>query len=312
MKQFSSVADVENVDYLVKEAITLKLNPHENKIGRNKTLGLIFFNPSLRTRLSTQKAAFNLGMDVMVMNIDRDSWSIEFEDGIVMNGPAQEHVKDAVRVISQYCDVLGVRSFAGLTDREEDYNEKVYSAFLNYSAVPVISLESATRHPLQSLADLITIQEFNIKKPKIAVSWAPHPNALPQAVVNSFLEWISKTDAEVVLAHPEGYELHEKFTQNVYITSDQYEALKDADFVYVKNWSSYKYYGKTPEVSKNWTIDRQKMKLTNNGHFMHCLPVRRNVVAADDVIDNSIVYQQAKNREYAAQLVLKKILEGLA
>lgn len=309
MKKFSGVDDVKNVMQLVKDAIHLKSDPFQQQIGHNKTLGLIFFNPSLRTRLSTQKAAFNLGMQVMVMNVGQDSWNIEFEDGNVMNGAAQEHIKDAVKVMSQYCDILGVRTFAGLVNKEDDYNEKVLRAFLDYSVVPVISLESAIRHPLQSLADLITIQEQGIKKPKVAVSWAPHPKALPQAVVNSFLEWIKKTDARLTLAFPKGYELQETFMEDVLVTHDQYEALDKADFVYVKNWSAYTAYGQKPAVDKSWTVDAEKMQHTHHGKFMHCLPIRRNVIATDEVIDHSLVYQQAKNREYAAQIVLKKILE---
>jgi len=244
------------------------------------------------------------------MNIGKEGWNIEFEDGAVMDGSTQEHIKDAVAVISQYCDVLGVRTFAGLQYREEDYQEKVLNDFVKYSTVPIVSLESATLHPLQSLADLVTIQEQRIVKPKVAVSWAPHPRALPQAVVNSFLEWIVKTDAEVVLTHPEGYNLSPKFTQGVTVTHRQEEALKGADFVYVKNWSSYEQYGQILESSKDWTITEEKMSLTNQGKFMHCLPIRRNVIAADAVVDNSLVLAQANNRTFAAQAVLRKLLSS--
>lgn len=311
MKNFVSVSDTENPKQLVQQVLEIKKDPLQPSIGNNKTLGLIFFNPSLRTRLSTQKAANNLGMNVIVMNIDADAWNIEFEDGTVMDGATQEHIKDAVKVVSGYCDIIGVRTFANLQDRQEDYEEKVLSQFLDYSSVPVISLESATLHPMQSLADLATIAESNISKPKVVLTWAPHPKTLPQAVANSFLQWIKTTDADTVLTHPDGYELSEKFSGGVQITNNQEEAFADADFIYAKNWSSYSDYGKTPKVNKNWTIDVEKMKLTNNGKFMHCLPIRRNVVATDAVIDNSLVYQQAKNREYAAQAVLKNLLEDL-
>ncbi|MEO1096753.1 MAG: N-acetylornithine carbamoyltransferase [Bacteroidota bacterium] len=310
MKHFTSANDIESAPSLVEEGLILKADPHQSKIGTNKTLGLIFFNPSLRTRLSTQKAAFNLGMNVIVMNIGKDGWNIEFEDEAVMNGATQEHIKDGVAVISEYVDILGVRTFPELKSKEKDYSEQVLNKFKEYSSVPVISLESATLHPLQSLADLITIEEYLIKRPKVVLTWAPHPKALPQAVPNSFLEWIKLTDADVTMTCPEGYELAEEFTEGVPIVNDQNEAFADADFIYAKNWSSYTHYGQVLDVREDWTITQEKMRLTNHGKFMHCLPIRRNVVATDDVIDNSIVYQQAKNRECAAQVVLKKILEA--
>lgn len=310
MDNFTNVSDVNNPNKLVQQVLEIKNNAGHFTAGKNKSLALIFFNPSLRTRMSTQKAAQNIGMDVTVMNIGEDAWNIEFDDGTVMDGSTQEHIKDAVRVISGYCDVMGVRTFANLQNRQEDYEEKVLSNFLKYSSVPVVSLESATRHPLQSLADLATISELGIQKPKVVLSWAPHPKKLPQAVANSFLEWIVKTDAEITLAHPEEYELSEEFTDGIPITNDQEDALANADFVYTKNWSSYSNYGETPKVSSDWTISKRKMKLTNQGKFMHCLPIRRNVVATDKVIDNSLVYKQAKNREYAAQAVLQNILEA--
>ena len=309
MKKFTSVEDPGDPVKLVREAIALKADPFQSDIGKNKTLGLIFFNPSLRTRLSTQRAAYNLGLNVIVMNIDKDGWKIEFEDGAVMDGGSQEHIRDAVEVISGYVDVLGVRTFPSLKNREDDYSEKVLSQFIKYSRVPVISLESATRHPLQSLADLVTIRETKIIKPKVVLSWAPHPKVLPQAVSNSFLEWIKVTDAQVILACPKGYELADEFLDGVDVINNQEKAFQGADFIYTKNWSSYHDYGKTPSVSENWTVDEKKMSLTNNGHFMHCLPLRRNVVATDDVVNNSLVYKQAKNRECAAQIVLKTILE---
>lgn len=311
MKNFTSVNDVEKPKELVQQVLEIKQNEAFSPLGKNKTLALIFFNPSLRTRMSTQKAATNLGMDVIVMNIGEEAWDIEFADGTVMDGSTQEHIKDAVQVISGYCDLMGVRTFANLENQQEDYEEKVLSNFVEYSSVPVISLESATLHPLQSLADLATIAESGIQKPKVALSWAPHPKALPQAVANSFLQWIIQTGVDVTLTHPEGYELSEEFTDGIPTTNTQEEALEDADFVYTKNWSSYAQYGQTPAVQEDWTITGQKMALTNNGKFMHCLPIRRNVVATDEVIDQSLVYQQAKNREYAAQAVLQNLLEDL-
>ena len=309
MKKFTSVNDISSAKSLVDEAIELKNNPVNLAIGKGKTLGLLFFNPSLRTRLSSQKAAYNLGMNVITLNVNDDGWKIEFEDGTVMDQGSQEHIKDAVRVISQYCDILGVRTFASLKNRDEDYQEKILSYFMTYATIPVVSLESATLHPLQSLADLITIREQGIVRPKVAISWAPHPRPLPQAVVNSFLEWIAKTDARVVLTHPKGYELHEKFTRGVAISYNQEEALAGADFVYAKNWSAYEPYGQKISEDPSWTITKDKMNLTNNGRFMHCLPIRRNVVATDEVIDNSLVIEQAQNRIYAAQIVLKTLLK---
>jgi N-succinyl-L-ornithine transcarbamylase len=313
MKNFTSITDIDSADPmpLVEEAINMKNSNAIKKIGAGKTLGLIFLNSSLRTRMSSEKAAFNLGMNTMVMNLNNDGWNIEYQDGAIMNGSTQEHIQDAVKVMSGYCDIIGVRTFGELKNQHEDYQEKVLNAFLEHSSVPVISLESATLHPLQSLADLITIKEFEITKPKIVVSWAPHPKALPQAVVNSFLEWIKKTDAEVMLTHPEGYNLADKYTNGIEVNHDQNTALKNADFVYVKNWSSYEQYGQVLSTDMSWTINAEKMALTNNGKFMHCMPIRRNVIATDEVIDNSIIYQQAKNREYSAQIVLSKILQNL-
>lgn len=311
MKNFTSANDCPDPIGLAHQAIALKHAASVYQAGSQKTLGLVFFNPSLRTRMSTGKAAFNLGMNVMVLNVSGDAWSIELEDGMVMDGSTQEHIKDAVKVMTGYCDILGVRTFAKLKDRDKDYSEPVLNAFLNHSEIPIVSLESATLHPLQSLADLVTILEKKIDEPKVAVSWAPHPKGLPQAVVNSFLQWIRYTGAEVVLAHPKGYELKEEFTQGVKTTNDQEEALENADFVYVKNWSSYAQYGKQPPVEEEWMITSDKMKRTHHGHFMHCLPIRRNVVAEDDVIDHSLIYEQAKNREFATQAVLAKLLEDI-
>jgi N-succinyl-L-ornithine transcarbamylase len=271
-------------------------------------------NPSLRTRLSTWKAARLLGMDVMIMNFSSEGWQLEFENGTVMDGGTQEHVEEAAGVLSQYCDVIGVRTFAGLLDREADYNELQLNAFIEYASVPIVSLESATLHPLQSLADLISIEELRTKKtPKVALTWAPHPKALPQAVANSFVEWMQETAVELVIANPPGFDLSTGFTSGLHVTHDQDEALEGADFVYVKNWSSYDDYGTTTNEFNDWTITTEKMELTNVAKCMHCLPVRRNVVIADAVLDgsNSIVMQQAANRVTAAQIVLKKIIEAL-
>ncbi len=311
MKQFTTVKDVDDVMGLVVLARQLKSDPFSNKdLGKNKTLGLLFFNPSLRTRLSTQKAAQNLGMDVMVLNVNGDSWAIEMHDGIVMDAGSQEHIKEAAGVISQYCDIIGIRTFPSLKDKREDYSEYILKKFLQNATVPVVSLESATLHPLQSLADLLTISESKIVKPKIAITWAPHPKALPQAVVNSFCEWIGQTEADVILTHPKGFELSDVYTSNITICYDQNEALKGADFVYAKNWSSYNDYGQIGCGLNNWAITKAKMELTNNGKFMHCLPLRRNVVATDEVLDSSqsIVLEQANNRTFAAQAVLYKML----
>ena len=306
MKQFTSVNDIESVEEMVSIASACKANPIQ-KTGKNKTLGLAFFNPSLRTRLSTQKAAYNLSMNVIVMNVG-EGWNIEFEDGAIMNGNSQEHIKDAVRIMSSYCDIIGVRTFPGLKNAEEDYSEPVLNAFLEYSNKPVVSLESATLHPLQSLADMLTIHELGIERPKVVLSWAPHPRALPHAVSNSFLEWVSKTNADITIAHPKGYELSPTYTKDIEVINDQEEAFSGADIIYCKNWSSFSDYGARPEVEKDWTIDSSKMALTNNGKFMHCMPIRRNVIATDEVIDSSIIYQLAANRVWSAQAVLKQML----
>lgn len=311
MKNFLSVNDITDIKGLVAKARGFKRDPlSEKSLGNGKTLGLIFLNPSLRTRLSTQKAAYQLGMDVMVMNMNQDSWQLEYQDGTVMNEGTAEHVKEAAAVISQYCDIIGIRTFAGLRDREQDYQETVLKKFVDYAQVPVISLESATLHPLQSLADLVTISEHQpTEKPKVVVSWAPHPRALPQAVANSFLQWIRTTDCDLVLTHPKGYELDEQFTKDVQVLYDQNQALQGADFVYTKNWSSYRQYGQILSKDPSWMISEEKMALTNNGRFMHCLPLRRNVVATDIVVDNSLVIQQSRNRLFAAQAVLSQILK---
>ncbi|MFT7612848.1 MAG: N-succinyl-L-ornithine transcarbamylase [Parvicellaceae bacterium] len=314
MKNFTSIKDVQDLNGLLQIARAVKENPLSHKnIGSNKTMGLLFFNPSLRTRLSTQKAAMNLGMNVMIMNLNNDGWSIELEDGSVMNQGTQEHIKDAAGVISQYCDFIGIRTFASLTDKEADYNEEVLNKFIFSSTVPVISLESATLHPLQSFADLITIEEKKVKaRPKVVLSWAPHPRTLPQAVSNSFVEWMKLADIDLVITHPAGYELSTDFTNGVEITCDQNEAFNNADFIYAKNWSPFTNYGEISEGLDHWIIDEEKMSRTNNAKFMHCLPIRRNVVATDAVIDseNSLVLEQANNRTYAAQAVLLNMLQN--
>lgn len=314
MQKYTSIKDIISLPVLVEEAIFLKQHPHDfEQLGKRKILGMLFFNPSLRTRLSTQKAALNLSMNVIVMNISNDGWILEFDDGTVMENNSAEHVKEAAQVISQYCDVLAIRAFAGLKDRDEDYSEKVISSFVKYATIPIVSLESATGHPLQALADTITIKEFQQKKhPKVVLTWAPHPRALPQAVANSFVEFIKNTAATLVVTHPKGYELNKEIMKGVSVEYNQDKAFEDADFIYAKNWSSYFDYGKILSTDKNWMVTATKMQLTNNAKFMHCLPVRRNVVVADQVLDNenSIVIQQANNRTYAAQVILKKILEN--
>ncbi|SHJ07541.1 N-acetylornithine carbamoyltransferase [Aquimarina spongiae] len=315
MNNYFSIADIDNVEDWVDQAIALKKEPlQDKKLGEDKTIGLLFFNPSLRTRLSTQKAALNLGMNVMVMNFTGEGWSLEYGDGTIMDQGNSEHVKEAAQVVSQYCDILAIRVFAHLKDKEEDYSEKVLKSFMEYATIPVVNMESATGHPLQALTDAITITEHKKKeKPKVVLSWAPHPKALPQAVANSFVEMMQRMDAHFVITHPKGYELASQITKEVPIDYNQENAFKDADFIYVKNWSAYQDYGKVLSTDADWKITEDKMKLTNQAKFMHCLPVRRNVVVDDAVIESedAIVIQQANNRTYAAQLVLKKILKGL-
>ncbi len=315
MKQFTSVHDVKDIDKLVADALAAKANPFANKkLGENKTMGIIFLNPSLRTRLSTQKAARNLGMETMVMNFGGEGWNLETEDGVVMNGNNQEHIKEAAAVIGQYCDVIGIRSFPSFEDREKDYQEKILKDFIKYSGRPVVSLESATRHPLQSLADLVTITELKkVERPKVVLTWAPHPRRLPQAVSNSFAEWMNKADVDLVITHPEGYDLSPEFVGNAQVTNNQDEAFEGADFVYAKNWSTYEPYGQILSQDPSWTITEEKMALTNQGKFMHCLPVRRNVIVSDGVLDSdsSAAIQQAGNREWAAHAVIQEILRGL-
>jgi len=315
MKLFSSVNDVINIKALVAEALQLKQNPYAHQqLGKNKTLGLVFLNPSLRTRMSTQKAGLNLGMNVMVLNIDKEGWALELQDGAIMNGTTVEHIREAAAVMGQYADIIGVRSFPGLKNRDEDYNEEIFNKFVKYCNVPVVSLESATRHPLQSLADLVTIEELKTKpRPKVVLTWAPHIKALPQAVPNSFSEWMCKADVDFTIVHPKGYELAEDFTKGATITHNQDEALADADFIYVKNWSAYEPYGKISFGNDDWMLTNEKLKITNAAKVMHCLPVRRNLELSDEILDgpSSIVVHEAGNRVWAAQAVLKQMLESL-
>jgi N-succinyl-L-ornithine transcarbamylase len=318
MKLFSSVHDIDTIQSIVAEALALKANPFAHQaLGKNKTLGLVFLNPSLRTRLSTQKAAANLGMQVLVMNMDKDGWALETQDGIIMNGTSVEHIREAAAVMGQYCDVLGLRSFPKLLNRNEDYSEDLFNKFVQFCGVPVISLESATRHPLQSLADIITIKELQTSaKPKVVLTWAPHVKALPQAVPNSFAEWMAKAQEEglidFVITHPEGYELAEEFTKGITITHQQEEALAGADFVYVKNWSSYQDYGKVLPVNGEWMLTPKSLAIAPNAKVMHCLPVRRDLELAAELLDSdrSLVIAEAGNRVWAAQAVLKRILSA--
>ncbi|QMU28611.1 Rossmann-fold NAD(P)-binding domain-containing protein [Adhaeribacter radiodurans] len=314
MRNFTSVADVTDINALVNEALKLKKNPFAfSHLGKQKTLGLIFLNPSLRTRLSSQKAATNLGMEAIVMNIDKEGWALETRDGVIMNGTTVEHIREAAGVMGQYFDILGIRSFPGLQNREEDYSEDILQKFIKYAEIPVVSLESGTRHPLQSLADLITITEHKTKpRPKVVLTWAPHVKALPQAVPNSFAEWMSQADVDFVVTHPEGYELAEEFTTGATITHNQEEALENADFIYVKNWSAYHDYGKILTTDASWLLTNERLKTTNQAKVMHCLPVRRDLELSAEILDgpNSLVIAEAANRVFAAQVVLKKILEA--
>ncbi|WP_298366304.1 N-acetylornithine carbamoyltransferase [uncultured Lutibacter sp.] len=315
MNHYLSINDLDNLQNTVQEAIELKKQPLKfESLGKDKTICLLFFNNSLRTRLSTQKAAQNLGMNPIVMNFGAEGWQLEYEDGVIMNENKSEHVKEAAEVIAQYCDIVAIRAFASLTDKEKDLAEVVLNNFEKYAGIPVVNMESAVGHPLQALADAITLEENKVNhKPKVVLSWAPHPKALPHAVANSFVEMMQLQDADFVITHPEGYELDPEITKDSTIEYDQKKAFENADFVYVKNWSSFKEYGKVVNTDSNWMITGDKMRATNNGKFMHCLPVRRNVVVADEVIDseNSIVIEQANNRTYSAQIVLKKILENM-
>ncbi|WP_242118199.1 Rossmann-fold NAD(P)-binding domain-containing protein [Aestuariivivens sediminicola] len=312
MKHYTSIHDIDDINAWIEEARLLKANPLKHlELGRNKVLGLLFFNSSLRTRLSTQKAALNLGMNPIVMNVSGDAWGIEFGDGTIMNGTTAEHIKEAAAVVSQYCDIIAVRAFPTLVDRVRDEREEVLNSFVKYASVPIVNMESATAHPLQGLTDAITINEYaKTQRPKVVLSWAPHIKALPHAVANSFTQAMRKMEVEFVITHPEGYELNKDIVGDTPIIYNQEDAFKKADFVYVKNWSSYSDYGKVLNSDPNWMITKEKL---GNAKFMHCLPVRRNVIVEDAVLDSahSLVIQQANNRTYAAQLVLKKLLENL-
>lgn len=316
MRNFLSVNEVDNLPGLIKQALAYKANPFKDAtLGERKRLGMLFLNPSMRTRISTQIAAKNLGMDAIVFNVGQDGWTLEFEDEAIMSGTTVEHVKEAAPVLGKYFDILGVRTFPSLKNKDEDYSELYINQFIKYSGVPVLSLESATLHPLQSLTDLITIQEtFQEKrKPKIVLTWAPHVKALPQCVANSFSQWVSAWgQADFVITHPEDYELDEKFTRGASITHNQDEALQDADFVYIKNWSTYKDYGKIYCNDPEWMLTPEKLAQTNHAKVMHCLPVRRNVELSDEILDgpNSLVTQQAGNRVWAAQAVLAELIKN--
>ncbi|MDE6352820.1 MAG: acetylornithine carbamoyltransferase [Muribaculaceae bacterium] len=317
MRNFTTVDDIGNLHDAVKQALEVKQNrfAYQN-LGRNRTLLMIFFNSSLRTRLSTQKAAMNLGMNTIVLDVNQGAWKLETERGVIMDGDKPEHLLEAIPVMGCYCDVIGVRAFAGFASKDDDYSEKIINQFIKYSGRPVFSMEAATRHPLQSFADLITIEEYKtVERPKVVLTWAPHPKALPQAVPNSFAEWMNRTDYEFVIANPEGYDLAPQFVGNAKVYHNQDEALRGADFVYAKNWSAYQgpNYGKVISTDRSWTITTEKMALTNNAYFMHCLPVRRNMIVSDDVIESerSLVIPEAANREISAQVVLMRILQSL-
>ena len=314
MRHFTSVFDLPDLANALKMAREIKNNPFGfQHLGKNKTMVLIFFNSSLRTRLSTQKAAMNLGMNTMVLNVNQDGWRMESELGVIMDGDRPEHLREAIPVIGRFCDIIGVRAFANFESRQDDYAEKILNQFIELSGVPVVSMEAATRHPLQSFADLLTIEEYKTKpRPKVVMSWAPHPKVLPQAVPNSFVEWMRQTDYEFVVTHPKGYELSPVFMGDLKVEYDQDKAFEGADFIYAKNWSSYTEYGEILSKDMSWTVTAEKMALTDHAKFMHCLPVRRNMIVTDEVLDgpSSIVVDEAENRVYSAQTVLKMILEG--
>jgi len=321
MKQFISAHDVTDINALVAKALKYKDNPYIDKqLGFQKRIGLLFLNPSLRTRLSTQVAAQNLGMEPILFNVDKEGWALEFTEGAIMNGTTVEHIKDAAPILGNYFDMLCIRTFPGLVNQQEDYSEKIIHQFIQYAGVPIVSLESATLHPLQSLTDIITIKEsialnsaLQNKRPKVVLTWAPHIKSIPQCVSNSFSQWVNAWgEADFVITHPEGYELASQFTNGATITHHQEEALQDADFVYVKNWSSYEPYGQVLSKDDNWMMTNQKLALTHDAKVMHCLPVRRNVELSDEILDgaNSLVTKQASNRVWAAQAVLASILEA--
>ncbi len=317
MKTYTNVKDLGNLNAAIKEALEIKKNRFAyKKLGENKTLLMVFFNSSLRTRLSTQKAGMNLGMNTMVLDINQGAWKLETERGVIMDGDKSEHILEAIPVMGSYCDIIGVRAFAQFENKEDDYQEKILNQFIKYSGRPVFSMEAATGHPLQAFADLITIEEYKkTARPKVVLTWAPHPKALPQAVPNSFADFMNEADVDFVITHPEGYELDSKFVRGAKVEYDQDKALAGADFVYAKNWAAYTdpNYGKILSKDMSWTVTSEKMALTNNAYFMHCLPVRRNMIVSDDVIESpqSIVIQEAANREISAQTVIKRMLESL-
>ena len=317
MRHFTSVSDVGDLKKALDEALEIKADRYKYcELGKNRTLMMVFFNSSLRTRLSTQKAALNLGMNVIVLDINQGAWKLETERGVIMDGDKPEHILEAIPVMGSYCDVIGVRSFARFENKDDDYNEVILNQFIKYSGRPVFSMEAATRHPLQSFADFITIEEHKTKpRPKVVLTWAPHPKALPQAVPNSFAEWMNAADYDFVITHPKGYELDPAFVGNARVEYDQMKAFEGADFVYAKNWAAYTgdNYGKVLSTDREWTVGERQMAVTDNAYFMHCLPVRRNMIVTDEVIESerSLVIPQAANREISATVVLKKILEGL-
>ncbi|EGK00606.1 N-acetylornithine carbamoyltransferase [Dysgonomonas gadei] len=317
MRTYTNVKDLGDLNAAVKEALEVKKNRFGYKsLGENKTLLMVFFNSSLRTRLSTQKAGMNLGMNTMVLDINQGAWKLETEPGVIMDGDKSEHILEAIPVMGSYCDIIGVRAFAQFENKEDDYQEKILNQFIKYSGRPVFSMEAATGHPLQAFADLITIEEYKkTARPKVVLTWAPHPKALPQAVPNSFADFMNEADVDFVITHPQGYDLDPKFVRGAKVEYDQDKALAEADFVYAKNWAAYNdpNYGKILSKDMSWTVTTQKMALTNNAYFMHCLPVRRNMIVSDDVIESpqSIVIQEAANREISAQTVIKRMLENL-
>jgi N-succinyl-L-ornithine transcarbamylase len=317
MRTYTNVKDLGDLNAAVKEALEIKKNRFAYKsLGENKTLLMVFFNSSLRTRLSTQKAGMNLGMNTMVLDINQGAWKLETERGVIMDGDKSEHILEAIPVMGSYCDIIGVRAFAQFENKEDDYQEKILNQFIKYSGKPVFSMEAATGHPLQAFADLITIEEYKKTAcPKVVLTWAPHPKALPQAVPNSFADFMNEADVDFVITHPEGYDLDPKFVRGAKVEHDQDKALAGADFVYAKNWAAYAdpNYGKILSKDMSWTVTTKKMALTNNAYFMHCLPVRRNMIVSDDVIESpqSIVIQEAANREISAQTVIKRMLESL-
>lgn len=317
MKQFTSVKDIASIGRALDLAWDVKINPFaDQELGKNKTLLMIFFNSSLRTRLSTQKAAMNLGMNVIVLDVNQGAWKLETEKGVIMDGDKPEHILEAIPVMASYCDIIGVRSFAGLENRNFDYNEVILNQFIQYSGKPVFSMEAATRHPLQSYADLITIEEYKrVQRPKVLLTWAPHPKALPQAVPNSFAEWMNETEYEFVITHPEGYELAPEFVGKAKVEYDIKKAYEGAHFVYAKNWSAFSgdNYGQILSKDRAWMVDSEKMALTDQAFFMHCLPVRRNMIVSDEVIDSSssIVVHEASNRVVSAQAVIREMLRSL-